>query len=411
MGIDGSYSRAGFHQMFDEAKRYVGMRLQQAVPAVDADFNDLSDSLFFQLRRVIQRSLGEGSPFGNNGFKIAEAASNPNNFRVTGGDGTAEGAGQLFIAGLPARLPSNVDYISTSRDIHPQVTAVVPLVLTDDSANYVVNELAGRDLVPDIDFPGTTFAIVSNTANTITVGAGDLTAATTVDKFYRVNLTSPGGARTDEVYLDAFMDEESTAEDANLIHMLGGPPAPYQGALRIILKQLVKVAESGVTPAASFVDGVGRRHFYTRLAVLSRTAGAPITAAMIADARGVVARPGGTDLLASVSGIDGKVVAETDLYTVPRGKRAIPLMLVVRPTLVTAITVPPVAGGGVAAGADDVFFPEALTGMTALNKAFIFNARGLIAEMPEGSTFRLGIDTGATGTALTLEAQLFGREF
>ena len=71
MVLDGQYSRAGFHQIFSEAKRYVGTRLQEGVPWVDADMNDFADSVVTQLRRVIQQALGNVSP--NNGFKIAEA--------------------------------------------------------------------------------------------------------------------------------------------------------------------------------------------------------------------------------------------------------------------------------------------------------------------------------------------------
>jgi hypothetical protein len=396
--------------MFVESKRYVGMRLQAGVPAVDADFNDLSDSLVFQIRRTIQRAIGDGAPFGNNGFKIAQAGVNSNNFKITGGDGTDEGAGQFFLAGLPARLNSDADYVSISKDIHPQVAAVVPLVLTDDTASYTVGELVGRDLCPDVDFPATVFAITANTATTITIGAGNLTLATSVGKHYRVNLTTPGAPRTDEVYLDAFLDEVSAAEDPNLVHSLGGPPAPTNAAFRLVLRQLVKVREGAVAPTASIVDGLGRRHWFQRLAVVARTASALITTAMLSDGRPVVSRPNGVALLATVSGIDGLVVAETDLYTVPQGKTVIPTMTLLRATVATAITSPPTAGVGIAAGADDVFAAQILTGLLSTAKAWAWNAAGIVTPALSGEKIKLGIDAAAVGTTLTLEAQLYGRE-
>lgn len=298
--IEGLYTRSGFNQMFDEARRYVGLRLQRGVPLVDADFNDVSDSVIAQLRRVIQLALGSGAS--GDGFMVAEAASTANNFRVSGGDGTDEGAGQAFIGGLPCRLNSAVDYASASKDIHAQVSGVVPLVLEDDSASWIPGELVGRDLVPDIDFPATTHAITSNTATTITIGLGDLTGETATGKHYRVNLTTPGAPRSDEVYLDVFLDEVSTTEDADLLHTIGAPPAATAAAFRLAVRQVVRVREGGSAPSASFVDGTGRRHHFFLLASISRSVSIDIFAADIADVRAGLRRGViGNDYTPSVS--------------------------------------------------------------------------------------------------------------
>ena len=90
---DGQYSRF----IFDELKRYVGVLLQKNVPLVDADLNDFVESFTTQVRRFLEFTVGSGSP--NAGFNIEEASVSTNDFTVKGGDGTAEGAGRIFVAG------------------------------------------------------------------------------------------------------------------------------------------------------------------------------------------------------------------------------------------------------------------------------------------------------------------------
>ncbi|MBP1468721.1 tail fiber domain-containing protein [Candidatus Chloroploca sp. M-50] len=62
----GNFSR----NTFDALKHYVGVRLQQGVPLVDADWNELEDIRRFELQAFLKWFVGDGVPAGNDGFRI-----------------------------------------------------------------------------------------------------------------------------------------------------------------------------------------------------------------------------------------------------------------------------------------------------------------------------------------------------
>jgi hypothetical protein len=311
--------------MFDEERRYLALLTRPSTPVVDADQNDASFALVHQLRRVTQHGVGEGHPVGNDGFEVVQSASPSNNFTIKGGDGTDEGAGRLFAHGFPCVLNDDVEYTGAfdarMRRVMPQVTSVSTLVLTDSTANWIVGEHTGKTLTPDVENPGTTFTIASNTATTITVTAGDLTTATSAQKHYRIELSTPSPVnRTDEVYLDLFLDEADDVEDTNFVHTDLTPN--QSAAFRLVLRQFVRVREGGAMPAGH-VDLDGRQHFTVLLATLARVNGAAmILTAQITDERTVLTGGGGSitveevDALPSVTGVttikfpDGTVTDE-----------------------------------------------------------------------------------------------------
>lgn len=55
---------------FDPLKRRCNVRLQQGVPIVDADLNELDDIRKFELRAYLKWFVGDGVPEGNDGFRI-----------------------------------------------------------------------------------------------------------------------------------------------------------------------------------------------------------------------------------------------------------------------------------------------------------------------------------------------------
>lgn len=317
----GSYTRAGDPKaMFDEANLYLAQLLQSGKALVDADFNDASYSLLAQLRRIIQNAIGDKSP--NAGFRIDQSGSSTtNNFDIKGGDGTDEGAGRIFVAGLPCMLKDDVEFSdgvadSNQRRLMPQATGVAATVLTDSTANWIVDEHAGKTLTPDVDIPATTFTILSNTATTITVTAGDLTAATSPQKFYRVELSTPGGGnRIDEVYLDVFFDEQDEVEDTNFVHT---DLVPNQAAgNRLVLRQFIRVKEGAATPAGH-TDLDGRVHFTLLIATINRlNADATITTAMLVDERSTFVPGAGSLAVAELDGAPS--VAGVNLLRFPNG--------------------------------------------------------------------------------------------
>lgn len=308
----GNYSRGNdAAAIFDEEKRYLALLTRPSTPVVDADQNDASFSLVHQLRRVTQHGVGEGSPSGNDGFEVVQSASTSNNFTVKGGDGTDEGAGRFFAHGFACVLNDDVEYTGAfdarMRRVMPQVTSVATLVLTDSTANWVVGEHTGKTLTPNIENPGTTFTVASNTVTTITVTAGDLTTATSAQKHYRVELSTPlGSDRTDEVYLDLFLDEVDDVEDTNLIHTDLAPD--QSAAFRLVLRQFVRVREGGATPAGH-VDLDGRQHFTRLIATIARSDGlALVLTAQITDERQVLAG-GGSSLTVEETDANPSVVS------------------------------------------------------------------------------------------------------
>lgn len=62
----GNFSRNTFNKL----KHYVGVRLQQGVPIVDADWNELEDIRKSELETFLKWFVGDGVPLGNDGFKI-----------------------------------------------------------------------------------------------------------------------------------------------------------------------------------------------------------------------------------------------------------------------------------------------------------------------------------------------------
>ena len=55
---------------FDPLRSYIGVRLQQGVPLVDADWNEAHDVRKFEVQAFLKWFVGNGVPEGNDGFRI-----------------------------------------------------------------------------------------------------------------------------------------------------------------------------------------------------------------------------------------------------------------------------------------------------------------------------------------------------
>ena len=201
----GTYSRFSF----DEMKRYVSMLKEQGKVVLDDEFNVAQEILHTLLRRTTQDGWGDGAV--GDGWKVVGTGA-ANNFTITGGNGTAAGAGRIYVNGIMVMLPSNI--------------------------TYSTQEIAGPAL------------------------------------------TTPAGARTDEVYLDVWLDEYGPADDAAITD----PTLGTETSRRLRVMYMVRVAEGGVTPA-NYTDATGITHYTAKIATLSRTATSAINAGMVADER------------------------------------------------------------------------------------------------------------------------------
>ena len=113
-----------------DPKHYVGIRLQQGSPLIDADLNEMEDIRRIELETVLAQAIGSGVPAGSEGFRIRQHSSN-NNFNIEGG--------LLFVDGWLVINRARIDYANQPHRNSPGVAPPVPVV---DSA-----VLARRDLV------------------------------------------------------------------------------------------------------------------------------------------------------------------------------------------------------------------------------------------------------------------------
>lgn len=116
----------------------------------------------------------------------------------------------------------------------------------------------------------------------------------------------------------------------------------------------------------------------------------------------------GSSLLSTTTGVNGKTVGTTTLYTVPTGKTAVITRAIVRCTAATSITVGAVGGIGIATGEDDIFASTSLTGVIDTSKAWVFDSLGSTTLGVATNVIKLGIDSAATGTSQTLAVDLYG---
>jgi hypothetical protein len=216
----GNFSR----NTFDRLKHYVGVRLQQGVPLIDADWNEQEDIRKYELQAFLKWFAGNGVPSGNDGFRILAAAGTTNNFDIQGGNGTALGAGRILVEGMDAMLESTMRYSSQ------------PLY-----NNPILAARWGVAVIPP--------------------------------------LTTPIAAREDLVYIDVWEREVDSSEDGNLIN----PAIGIESCVRLRREWAVRVAQGAVSLPAPPAG-----HGYYTLARIKRAAGnTTILAAQIEDLRTV----------------------------------------------------------------------------------------------------------------------------
>lgn len=104
---------------FDPVRRYVSVRLAQGVPLVDADWNESEDIRRFELRAFVRWFVGDGVPFGNDGFRIegVSALGDNRDFRIKAGGAAAPlAAGRMFVDGLEAFILADTNF--TAQSLH-----------------------------------------------------------------------------------------------------------------------------------------------------------------------------------------------------------------------------------------------------------------------------------------------------
>lgn len=276
----GNYNR----EMFDEAKRYLRAKVQKDIPWIDADDNDHRNISLHLMRRMAQQWIGDGVRSDRDAFKISSNNSG-NDFSILGnGNGEvsfSDNAGFLWLGGYQCSLFDDYNYSDAekNRTIHAKSSGLGPTVLVDTSIDFTFggpdNNLAGRELVPNVDNPSNTFKIIENTETEITVedpsGNTDMTQQAAEGDSYRINLTTPSsGDRTDTVWLDVYTDDVGVDEDANLAHTLN---QDVEAQRRERLIQNIRVREGEISAPDDYIDTEGNRHYLMELGRFERPDG------------------------------------------------------------------------------------------------------------------------------------------
>jgi hypothetical protein len=114
------------------SKSYVSLRLQQGVPFLDADFNEVDDIRRAELELMLAKAIGNGVPAGSDGFKILEATTT-NNFVIE--------AGLLFLDGWWVFNPVRIDYLNqphrTAKGLAPPLRILQNIPAADQEVAYL----------------------------------------------------------------------------------------------------------------------------------------------------------------------------------------------------------------------------------------------------------------------------------
>jgi len=349
----GNFSR----DTFDKLKHYVGVRLQQGVPLVDADWNEQEDIRKYELQAFLKWFIGDGVPSGNDGFRIVP---------VLGGL-----LGKIIIIAKKSTL--EIDLVEStaaaqlgfdSSNQHAERQGPPAQLIGSRSGPF--GDLVGKKLViktRDLpteawssdaitfraeDFKQPKQAEASEVAVAINRAAAHLTAAVGGENDFAIRggdgtpdgagrclvdgwdvlnesdlryteqplyndptlkqawgvdplpiLTTPAATRTDTVYLDVWEREVTRAGDPNLVN----PSIDIETCVRIKREWVVRVAEDlRNTPKTP------TNHVFYPLATLKRPAGsAAIAQDQIVDLRrtGVTM----TDLVQRVASLEQRVAS------------------------------------------------------------------------------------------------------
>ncbi|WP_437594142.1 IPT/TIG domain-containing protein [Sorangium sp. So ce1000] len=108
---------------FDPLKARCNVRLQQGVPIVDSDWNELDDIRKFEMRAYLKWFVGDGIPDGTDGFRIDAISGSVDNFTIRAGNAAAPGGtsnteiglryvGRCIVDGLDVIIPQDIAYKS-----------------------------------------------------------------------------------------------------------------------------------------------------------------------------------------------------------------------------------------------------------------------------------------------------------
>lgn len=374
--------------IFDYAAEYDSVRLQQGVPISDSDWNEESDIRLMSGILVGSHVLGDlllGS-----GFKPAQAGSTSNNFAITGGWALVKG---VLVATSSSETPAAIDYTSESNYLAGGVVSSVGGgILTDSQKNWQAFHAllpsgangACRVRMLDGAEAGNTFVITAFTATTLTLSGG--TAGILAGDTYKVlppALTTPGGSRTDAVYLMVWWEDIADEETDGLLstYPIAHPGLAIETSHRSKRRWCVRVNQASTTPVTPAVHAFGVR--YLELGTIVRTASVDILTAML-----------------TFSAYHVTYQAHLDSVTAHLATN-----LVVNASSFLSATLTAVGLGGLGTGSTNI-----QTALQAANDGLV-RRRGFTAVITDGTGSTGGDHNGPTAAQLTNSATYSGGTF
>lgn len=319
----GNFSR----NTFDPRKNYTSVRLQQGVPLVDADWNEMEDIRRNEVRQALRTFVGDAVTTADDGFRIAPLGNGGINTliltapSVAGGSSVVVDPASTAAAALgfgggnsvarrtgtgSARLTGSVSQpfaLAAGQTLVLRVNGGAPVTVTFQAASFGNIAAATATEVAAVVNAAISGLASTGSGNDVAIGAGtcivsgwtavnDRLLAYTAQPLYGNTtlaaawgvaplpaLTMPGATRVDSVYLDVWEREVGETEDPTIVN----PQIGIETSVRLRREWVVRVAEGQAAPPAPITG-----HVHYPLARLTRPAQVAIGTAQIADLRATV---------------------------------------------------------------------------------------------------------------------------
>lgn len=208
----GNFSRDPINRLADSiAKHYVGVRMQQGVPLLDTDWNELEDLRKHELESLVKQFIGDGVPAGNDGFRIEGLAG--------GGVGTI-----VLHSTMPVDGPSSIE-INFGLSTAASVLGFMPGKSFSQRSGSSPASLTGNASEPFVLIDGMTLTVITNGE------AGETVTFNTVDFVDMSQAT----ALEVETVLNAGLTRANAAVGTGNDFIILGGDGSLEGAGRILV--------------------------------------------------------------------------------------------------------------------------------------------------------------------------------
>jgi len=185
-GFKGNYAP----ELFNELKRYYLLQAQEKTSLTDAELRDLNELSNTFTRRFIQNEVGDSAI--DDSFKIVQhPTDNVNNFSITGGEGTLDDPGVLFLKGFRLSLRNDIAYKDQTNNGNIESDAytktILPALTTPTGTSSTLNAItrSSNGVLVAVGNGGIVLKSTDNGKNFVPKSTG------VSDNFYAVGFSDP----------------------------------------------------------------------------------------------------------------------------------------------------------------------------------------------------------------------------